>query len=236
MDTNNTFPILSWRRIIIDGKETPYIISDKGIVMNDIRGEFMLITLDNDNYPTVKLFIDGEDRVCKVHRLCANVFHDNPFNLPEVDHIDRNHWNSDKDNLEFVTGAENMRRLQKSREIEKIQLANYASGDSHYSSKYTPSQILQVCMRLTMHERVSIISRKTQVDVRTIYLIKAGKIWKNISCYFSFNNDGFLTEEIINKIKEYGNEGITSKMIAHMLNFPYQEYFINIIEDIVNLT
>ena len=26
------FPILTWRRIIIDGEQTPYIISDKGIV------------------------------------------------------------------------------------------------------------------------------------------------------------------------------------------------------------
>ena len=47
---------------------------------------------------------------------------------------------------------------------------------------------------------------------------------------------GYTKEEIINKIKEYGNDGVTSQMIAHMLKFPYQEYFINIIEDIINLT
>ena len=229
----NGFPILSWRRIFYNGKETQYIISDKGIVMNDATGEFLLVTPDKDNYPVVKLRIDGEDHVLKIHRLCCEAFNENPFDLPEVDHIDRNHWNSSSNNLEFVTGVENMRRLQKSREIEKNELCNYNSGSNHYSSTYTELQIIQVCIRLTKHERVCNISRKTKVDSRTIYLIKNGKIWKNISCYFSFNDDGIITDEIIDKIFRYSDKGCSVETIVELLKFPHKKYFLNIVSDII---
>ena len=122
---DNKFPILSWRRIIIEDVVTPYIISSKGIVMSDVTGEFLLATPDKDGYPVIKLFVNGVDKVYKVHRLCCQMFNDNPFKLPEVDHKNRNHWDPSKDNLEFVTGDENHKRLYKLREIEKDQLCNY---------------------------------------------------------------------------------------------------------------
>lgn len=229
---NQEFPILSWKRIKIDGIETPYIISDKGFVMNDVTGNFMLITPDKDNYPVVKLFIDGEDKVFKIHRLVCEAFNENPFDFPEVDHINRNHWDASKENLEYVTGQENMRRLQKSREIEKIELANYLSGEKNAKSVYTPLQILQVCMRLTRKERTADIFRKTSVDVNTIYLVKVGKIWKNVSCYFDINNDGFLNEERLDKIIEMIHRGSSNELILHALCCPYCEYFNAIVQSI----
>ena len=228
------FPILSWKRIRYNGIETPYIISDKGIVMNDVTGEFMVTSKDKDNYPVVKLFIDGKPTTLKVHRLCCEAFNDNPFSFPEVDHIDRNHWNPDKTNLEFVTGEENHRRLYKSREIEKSHLCNYSSGDEHYSSKYTNFQILQVCLRLMRNDKISDIHKYTKVDVRSIYLIKSGKIWKNISCYFSFNNDGVITIEIIDLIKFMVSNGYSRNEIIASINIKRKEYFIDILNDIID--
>lgn len=230
---NDSFPILSWRRIVIDETVTPYIISDKGIVMNDATGEFMLMTLDKDNYPTVKLFVNGKDTVYKVHRLCCNAFNTNPFNLPEVDHKNRNHWDISKENLEFVTGKENLRRLHKLREIEKSQLCNYEKV-AHDRTKYTESQILQVCIRLVNHEKVSNISHKTNVDVRTIYLIKSGKIWKNISCYFSFNNDSIFDSENLKEIYYYFDKGFTNKAILNALEITYEKYFDDILDKLRN--
>lgn len=226
---DNEFPILSWRRIIIDDEVTQYIISDKGIIMNDATGEFMLVTPDKDNYPIVKLTIKGEDKVYKVHRLCCTAFNDNPFQLEEVDHKNRNHWDPSKENLEFVTGEENHRRLLKLREIEKDNLCNYKKV-AYERTKYTEFQILQVCIRLMNSESVSEISRKTSVDVRTIYLIKAGKIWKNISCYFSFNNDGIFDLETTKDILYYIQKGFTNESILNILNIPYEEYFYNILD------
>lgn len=229
---SQTFPILSWKRIVIDNKETPYIISDKGIIMDDVKGEFLLVTPDKDNYPAVKLFINGKDVVYKVHRLVCDAFNQNPFDFPEVDHLNRNHWDASKDNLEFVTGHENMRRLQKSREIEKSQLCNYSSGTQHYGNVYTQLQIVQVCMRLTRHEPVSKICKKTKVDVRIIYLIKNNKIWKNISCYFSFDNDGFINDENLDKIIQMVHEGKSNSTILYSIGCPYIQYFSKIIDEI----
>lgn len=223
------FPILSWKRIKIDGVELPYIISDKGIVINDVNGEFMLITPDKDNYPVVKLKINGDEKVFKVHRLCAEAFLDNPFRLPEVDHINRNHWDASKDNLEFVTGEENIRRLVKLREIEKNHLCNYKNVAKN-RLKYTELQIIQVCIRLSRNESIREISRKTAVDMKTIYMIHKGEIWKNISCYFSFNNDGIFNSEDINTIIKYINKGFTNKSILSMLNITEYEYF----DDFIN--
>ena len=230
---DNKFPILSWRRIIINDIVTQYIISDKGIIMNDATGEFMLVTPDKDNYPIVKLTINGEDKVYKVHRLCCMAFNDNPFQLEEVDHKNRNHWDPSKDNLEFVTGEENHRRLIKLREIEKDNLCNYKNV-AYERTKYTEYQILQVCLRLTNKESVSDISRKTSVDIRTVYLIKAGKIWKNISCYFSFNNDGIFDADTIKEIRHYIKNGFTNEAILNVLSIPYEEYFYSIIEKLRN--
>lgn len=228
---DNKFPILSWRRIIIDDIATPYIISDKGIVMNDVTGEFMLVTPDKDNYPVVKLKINGKDKTFKVHRLCCNAFNDNPLQLPEVDHKNRNHWDPSKDNLEHVSGFENIQRLVKLREIEKDNLCNYKEV-ARERTKYTEFQIVQVCLRLVKNESVDNISRKTSVDKRTVYLIKNGKIWKNISCYFSFNNDGMFDETTIDSILFYINKGFTNEAILNILDIPYLEYFESILNKI----
>ena len=199
--------------------------------MNDATGEFMLMTLDKDNYPTVKLFVNGKDNVYKVHRLCCNAFKSNPFKLPEVDHLNRNHWDNSKENLEFVTGSENLKRLHKLREIEKAQLCNY-NKVAYNRTKYTESQILQVCLRLCNKENISSISDKTCVDVRTIYLIKSGKIWKNISCYFSFNNDGLFDNKTLREIYYYFDNKFTNKAILNILGIQFDNYFDEILNKI----
>ena len=230
---DNKFPILSWRRIIIDGEVTPYIISDKGYVMNDSTGRFMLMTLDKDKYPTVKLFVNGKDTVYKVHRLVCAAFNDNPFKLSEVDHINRNHWDASKENLEYVSGYENIQRLTKLREIEKSQLGNYKKVAAD-RLRYTELQILQVCLRLTKGEDIKKISKKTEVDVKTILRVKQSKIFRNISCYFTFNEDdgGIFDKETLDIIYEYIDRGFTNIAILSALNINYPEYFNDILDKI----
>lgn len=56
---------------------------------------------------------DENDKVVKqtkkyVHRLVAETFIENPSDLPEVDHKDRNKSNNEVTNLRWVTHKENM--------------------------------------------------------------------------------------------------------------------------------
>ena len=46
-----------------------------------------------------------------VHKLVAEAFIPNPFNKPEVDHIDNNKMNNSADNLQWVTHKENCNNL-----------------------------------------------------------------------------------------------------------------------------
>lgn len=205
--------------------------------MDDVKGEFILVLPDKDNYPVVKLFIDGEEKTLKVHRLVASAFGTNtdPEKFTEVDHVDRNHWNSDKTNLEFVTPKENIRRFLKLREIEKAVVCNYSSGSKNYNNRYSDLQIIQVCIRLMRNEKVSKISRSTNVDTRTIYLIKSYKIWKNISCYFSFHYDGIIDETVYDKIVDMVKNGYSIKIILHTLNLPYEKNIIDTFNDLIEV-
>lgn len=61
-----------------------------GILRTSVRGGYASVVR---NYP--------------IHLLVASVFHPNPDNKPEVDHIDRDKLNNLSDNLRWVTKSEN---------------------------------------------------------------------------------------------------------------------------------
>lgn len=59
------------------------------------------------NYYHVILFKNGKRKVCLVHRLVAESFIPNQYNLPQVNHKDGNKLNNNVDNLEWCTAQEN---------------------------------------------------------------------------------------------------------------------------------
>lgn len=56
----------------------------------------------------VKLTINGKKKDYLVHRLVALTFLDNPFNLPQVNHKDKNKLNNSVSNLEWISIKDNM--------------------------------------------------------------------------------------------------------------------------------
>lgn len=107
----------------VAGYEGIYRINNKGVVMSHdkiarckcngkrvIKAHNLTPRLDSRNrYYLVDLCKDGVKTTHILHRLIAKTFLDNPYNLPQVNHIDGNKHNNDVTNLEWCTPSYNMK-------------------------------------------------------------------------------------------------------------------------------
>ena len=96
-----------FKKYFYNGKETRYSISDDGRIRNDETGRELKGTFKSCEYQKVSLMIEGKAKCYMVHRLVAEVFLPNPYNLPVVHHIDGNKLNNNVSNLEWATISEN---------------------------------------------------------------------------------------------------------------------------------
>ena len=91
-------------------------------------------------YPNTKgyLLVDlsVKRRAIKLHRLVAMAFIDNPYNKPQVNHIDCDKSNNRVDNLEWVTNGENQKHAYANGLNKPIPTAErYNYNKEHYTSK-----------------------------------------------------------------------------------------------------
>ena len=96
-------------------KEIPdypyYKVSTFGRVMSNKRyrnGKILKPQPTSDDYLRVGLSKNKKQKLFSVHRLLALTFLPNYYNLPQVDHKDRNKHNNSIYNLRWVTQEENM--------------------------------------------------------------------------------------------------------------------------------
>lgn len=86
-----------------------YQISTLGRIRN-VNFHIMKDSVRGDGYNWILLVgDDGKQKNFSTHRLVATAFIPNPENKPQVNHIDGNKQNNRVDNLEWVTGSENVR-------------------------------------------------------------------------------------------------------------------------------
>lgn len=85
-----------------------YLITKEGIVLSLRTNKLLRWHKECSGYLSVPIR-NGKAHYMFLHRLLAEMFIPNPKNLPEVNHIDGNKENNSLDNLEWVTGSENIR-------------------------------------------------------------------------------------------------------------------------------
>jgi hypothetical protein len=93
---------LSKYRVSNKGRVKSFFFSEEGRILKQVE--------DNNGYLRISLTNDNRERkTYKVHRLVGKAFIPNPYNKPEINHIDCNKKNNKVENLEWVTSKENMR-------------------------------------------------------------------------------------------------------------------------------
>lgn len=180
----------------IKGYEGRYQVSNKGRVKslarevqpNQFVNERILKQQENHKgYLRVPLRKNTSRRDWRVARLVAKAFIPNPEGLPQVNHIDENKQNNNADNLEWVTGKENVRHgtaIERNKEMNKA-YHNSLKKATLMLDKDTGEVLKVFASRLEAGEHIGIDHSHTSISacinghLKTAY----GYIWEDMMEY-----------------------------------------------------
>ena len=94
-----------------------------------LKSRILSTSKGEKGYLQVKLSKDGKSWTRRVNRLVAFAFIPNPFNLPEVNHLDGDKLNNRPPNLEWSTHRNNILHA------EKLGLIRHPNNENHQLSK-----------------------------------------------------------------------------------------------------
>lgn len=122
-----------WRDIAVFNGD--YQESNYGRTKSFKHGKVKILkpSVSRNGYLYINLKSNGVHKRCLIHRLVAILFIPNPDNKPQVNHIDGNKQNNRVDNLEWVTGSENI--------THAYELGLQKSGEQHHKSKFTAEDV-----------------------------------------------------------------------------------------------
>jgi len=116
----------------IKGYEGLYAVTTCGRIWSYKKKGFLAQTDNGDGYYLVRLSKNGYSKNFLVHRLVAQTYVENPFNLPCVSHLDEERTHNWASNLKWCTHKENNdmpKYKQRQREGHKRRLAESKRAD-----------------------------------------------------------------------------------------------------------
>lgn len=126
----------------IPGYENLYLISNTGIIINQLNGKELKQTLANHGYLHVSLIRNKTQKKYLVHRLLGDSFIENPDNKPCIDHIDREKTNNNLNNLRWVSHSENSQNRGKQSNNTSGIIGIYETSKSNGKYLYYKAQIM----------------------------------------------------------------------------------------------
>lgn len=149
----------------------------------EIKPRILKNATETSGYLFVALY-NGYRKQYKIHRLVAEAFIPNPNNLPQVNHKDLNKQNNRVDNLEWCTASENIKHafkhgVRKMPDKLKNMIKNF-DGENNPNSKLKKDEIIDIKTQINNGISYKKIAQKYNLNPNYIYLIKNGKVWKNI--------------------------------------------------------
>lgn len=163
-----------WERLIYNNNDYGdyYLVSNTGKIKNAKTGHVRK-PYCNGGYFYLILSINGNQKTINVHRAVACTFVPNPYNLPQVNHIDGDKSNNCVENLEWVTAKDNC--------IHAVINDLFYSGERSELSKLNAEQIKYIkehCIPYDENFGCTALAKQFNVDKSTISKIIHGFSWK----------------------------------------------------------
>ena len=145
-----------------------YLITVFGDIYSTITEKWLNPKVDKYGYSYVGLYRDNNPKWISIHRLVATTFIPNPYNKPEVNHIDGNKSNNCVFNLEWVTCSENQKHAY------KIGLHKPVINEKHGRCKLTNNDVL-VIHGLYLNYSLKFIEKCYDIGQSQIYRLINGE-------------------------------------------------------------